>query len=117
MDVAVTIYGIKNCDTMRKAQDWLNAQNIAFDFHDYKKVGLDRAKLENWCQTLGWETVINRSGQTFRKLDDAQKQDLTEAKAIELMLGNLSMIKRPVLEKDGKLLAGFKPEIYTEFFA
>lgn len=102
---------------MRKAQDWLIEQNVAYDFHDYKKLGLDRFKLEGWCNTLGWETVINRAGQTFRKLDDAQKQDLNEAKAIDLMLGNLSMIKRPVLEKDGKLLAGFKPEIYQAFFA
>lgn len=115
--MTVTIYGIKNCDTMRKAQDWLIEQNIAYDFHDYKKLGLDRSKLEGWCNTLGWEIVINRAGQTFRKLDDAQKQDLNEAKAIDLMLGNLSMIKRPVLEKDGKLLAGFKPEIYQAFFA
>lgn len=113
----VTIYGIKNCDTMRKAQDWLHAQNIAFDFHDYKKAGLDRARLENWCRELGWETVLNRAGQTFRKLDEALKKDLDETRAIELMLGNLSMIKRPVLEKDGKLLAGFKPEIYLRFFA
>lgn len=115
--MAIVIYGIKNCDTMRKAQDWLIEQNIAFDFHDYKKQSLERSKLEGWCDALGWETVINRAGQTFRKLDDAQKQDLDEAKAVDLMLGNLSMIKRPVLEKDGKLLAGFKPEIYQAFFA
>lgn len=115
--MAVIIYGIKNCDTMRKAQDWLIAQNIEYDFHDYKKAGLERTKLEGWCNVLGWETVINRAGQTFRKLDEAQKQDLNEPKAVELMLGNLSMIKRPVLEKDGKLLCGFKPEIYAAFFA
>lgn len=115
--MTVTIYGIKNCDTMRKAQDWLKEQNIAFEFHDYKKAGLEQAKLESWCTQLGWETVINRAGQTFRKLDNAQKQDLTQEKAIELMLGNLSMVKRPVLEKDGKLQAGFKPELYQAFFA
>lgn len=115
--MAVVIYGIKNCDTMRKAQDWLIEHNIAFDFHDYKKQSLERAKLESWCDALGWETVINRAGQTFRKLEDTQKQDLDAAKAIDLMLGNLSMIKRPVVEKDGKLLAGFKPEIYQAFFA
>ncbi|WOC15359.1 arsenate reductase [Pseudochrobactrum sp. MP213Fo] len=115
--MTVTLYGIKNCDTMRKAQDWLIAHEIAYDFHDYKKSALDSAKLEGWCRALGWEVVINRAGQTFRKLDDAQKQDLDEVKAIELMLGNLSMIKRPVLDKDGKLLVGFKPELYAEFFA
>lgn len=115
--MAVTLYGIKNCDTMRKAQDWLIAQNITYDFHDYKKSGLDRTKLEAWCNELGWEVVINRAGQTFRKLDDTQKQDLNQAKAIDLMLSNLSMIKRPVLESDSKLLAGFKPEIYAAFFA
>lgn len=115
--MAVTIYGIKNCDTMRKAQDWLTAHNVTFEFHDYKKSGLERDRLQSWCEALGWETVINRAGQTFRKLDDAQKQNLDEAKAIELMLGNLSMIKRPLLDKDGQLLAGFKPDIYAEFFS
>lgn len=114
--MTVTIYGIKNCDTMRKAQDWLITENVDYTFHDYKKSSLERSVIEGWCKVLGWETVINRGGQTFRKLDDSQKVDLSEAKAIDLMLGNLSMIKRPILMKDGKLLAGFKPEQYAAFF-
>lgn len=115
--MTVTLSGIKSCDTMRKAQKWLQEQNIVFQFHDYKKEGLDRSVLERWCDVVGWEILLNRAGTTFRKLSDEQKQDLDQAKAIELMLGNLSMIKRPVLERNGQLLVGFKPELYAQFFA
>jgi arsenate reductase len=111
----VTIYGIPNCDTMKKARAWLESHGVAYDFHDYKKVGIDRARLETWSRKVGWETLLNRAGTTFRKLPDADKQGLNEPKAIDLMLVQPSLIKRPVLEHGGdKLLVGFKPEIYAE---
>jgi arsenate reductase (glutaredoxin) len=108
------LYGIRNCDTMKKAWTFLDAKGVAYDFHDYKKAGIDRATLEGWVRQLGWETLLNRAGTTFRKLPEADRQALDEAKAIELMLAQPSMIKRPVLEKDGKLYVGFKPETYAE---
>jgi arsenate reductase len=110
----VTIYGIKNCDTMKKARAWLDAHKVAYQFHDYKTQGIDRAGLEKWTKTLGWEILLNRAGTTFRKLPDKDKADLTEKKAIALMLDQPSMIKRPVLEKGAKLLVGFKPELYEK---
>lgn len=109
----ITIYGIKNCDTMKKARSWLDDHGVAYDFHDYKAEGIDKARLTRWAKEVGWETLLNRAGTTFRKLDEADRQDLTEAKAIGLMLAQPSMIKRPVLDLDGKLLVGFKPEIYA----
>ena len=112
----VTLYGIRNCDTMKKAWTWLDAHGIAYDFHDYKKAGIDRAHLERWCKAEGWEKILNRAGMTFRKLPDEDKQDLSEEKAIALMLEKPSMIKRPVLDRDGALRIGFKPEAYTQFF-
>ncbi|KQV84252.1 ArsC family reductase [Rhizobium sp. Root1220] len=112
----ITIYGIKNCDTMKKARAWLEEHDVAYDFHDYKAVGIDRRQLEAWTKEAGWETVLNRSGTTFRKLPDADRENLDAAKAIALMLNQPSMIKRPVIEADGKLLIGFKPEIYADFF-
>ena len=112
--MTVTIYGIKNCDTMKKARQWLDDNGISYDFHDYKAVGIDRAHLDRWVGELGWETVLNRAGTTFRKLEDADKQDLDAGKAIGLMQAQPSMIKRPILDLgDGRLLAGFKPEIYA----
>jgi arsenate reductase (glutaredoxin) len=114
--MTVTIYGIKNCDTMKKARVWLDEHGIDYRFHDYKAEGIDRAHLDRWTTEAGWETVLNRAGTTFRKLPDADRADLSGAKAIALMLEQPSMIKRPVLEKDGKLLIGFKPEIYGAFF-
>jgi len=114
--MATTIYGIKNCDTMKKARSWLDEHDAAYDFHDYKASGIDRAHLEAWVDKAGWETVLNRAGTTFRKLPDTERENLTRDKAISLMLAQPSMIKRPVLEHDGKLLIGFKPEAYaTEF--
>ena len=107
-----TIYGIKNCDTMKKARAWLDAHDVKYAFHDYKTAGIDRAKLEAWAQEAGWETLLNRAGTTFRKLPATDKEGLGEAKAIKLMLAQPSMIKRPVLELGGKLLVGFKPEQY-----
>ncbi len=115
---SVTIYGIPNCDTMKKARAWLDSHGVACDFHDYKKSGIDRAKLEAWSKKVGWETLLNRAGTTFRKLSDSDKQGLDENKAIRLMLEQPSLIKRPVLELGrGKVLVGFKPEIYADAFA
>jgi arsenate reductase len=117
MSERITIYGIKACDTMKKARDWLGDHAVSYEFHDYKVQGVDRAKLEDWSRSVGWETLLNRSGTTFRKLPDADRQDLTEAKAIALMLAQPSMIKRPVLETgDEPPLVGFKPDAYAARF-
>jgi arsenate reductase len=111
--MSITIYGIKNCDTMKKARAWLDTAGHAYAFHDYKTAGIDRARLEGWAGKVGWEALLNRSGTTFRKLPDADKADLTEKKAVALMVAQPSMIKRPVLElPGGKLLVGFKPAVY-----
>jgi len=111
--VPITIYGIKNCDTMKKARAWLDKRGVDCDFHDYKAKGIEREKLEKWAKKAGWETLLNRAGTTFRKLPDKDKTGLTEKKAIALMLDQPSMIKRPVLElPGGKLLVGFKPDEY-----
>jgi arsenate reductase len=104
------LYGIPNCDTMKKARTWLEAQRLEYEFHDYKKSGIERGKLESWIRAVGWETLLNRTGTTFRKLPDAAKANLTAAKAVTLMLGQPSMIKRPVLERGQMLLVGFSPE-------
>jgi arsenate reductase len=109
----VQLYGIPNCDTMKKARTWLEAQRVDYEFHDYKKSGVERAKLECWVRAAGWEALLNRAGTTFRKLPDAAKANLTEAKAINLMLEQPSMIKRPVLERGKTLLVGFSPEKYA----
>jgi arsenate reductase (glutaredoxin) len=111
----VTIYGIKNCDTMKKARAWLEGHGVEYVFHDYKAAGIDRSHLEKWTKKAGWETLLNRAGTTFRKLPDADKADLNEQKAIALMLEQPSMIKRPVLELGGgQILVGFRPEFYEE---
>ena len=108
--MSVTLYGIPNCDTVKKARDWLTARGIGYAFHDYKKSGADPAMLATWVAAEGWEKVLNRAGTTFRKLPDADKQDLDAAKAAALMAANPSCIKRPVLEYPGGLLVGFKPD-------
>ena len=112
-----TLYGIKACDTMKKARAWLDEQGIAYDFHDYKTAGIDRMNLQKWCDEHGWETILNRAGTTFRKLADEQKADLDQAKAIELMLAQPSMIKRPVLDLGERTLVGFKPDNYQAALA
>ena len=111
-----TIYGIKNCDTMKKARDWLDSKKIAYSFHDYKAQSIDKPILEGWIKKTGWEVLLNRAGTTFKKLPDADKENLTEKKAITLMLAQPSMIKRPVLEAKGKLTVGFKPDEYKKLF-
>jgi arsenate reductase len=111
--VAIVIYGIKNCDTMKKARAWLDKHGVDYAFHDYKTAGIEREKLERWVGKAGWEVLLNRAGTTFRKLPDKDKEGLTEKKAIALMLKQPSMIKRPVLDAGGgKLLVGFKSELY-----
>ena len=106
--MTITLYGIPNCDTVKKARTWLDEHRIAYAFHDYKKAGITAAKLKAWCKTLGWESVLNRAGTTFRKLPDAAKDGLDQAKAIALMLEQPSMIKRPIVEHKSGLLLGFK---------
>jgi Spx/MgsR family transcriptional regulator len=112
----ITVYGIKACDTMKKARAWLDSHGVAYAFHDYKAAGIARPVLEGWAREVGWETLLNRAGTTFRKLPEADKAGLTEAKAIALMAAHPSLIKRPVLERGGDLLVGFKPERYAEAF-
>jgi arsenate reductase len=115
--MATTLYGIRNCDTMKKAWTWLDQHGVAYAFHDYKKQGIDRDTLSGWAAEVGWEVLLNRSGTTFKALPDADKRDLSEAKAIDLMAAQPSMIKRPVLAGAGPLLVGFKPEAYAARFA
>jgi arsenate reductase (glutaredoxin) len=112
--MTITIYGIKNCDTMKKARAWLDSHGVAYDFHDYKTAGIAKDRLEQWSEKLGWETLLNRNGTTFRKLPDADREGLNEKKALLLMLAQPSMIKRPVLDLGGKLLVGFRPDIYEK---
>ena len=112
----ITIYGIKNCDTMKKARAWLDGNGVAYRFHDYKASGIERGRLEQWATKVGWEALLNRAGTTFRKLAEPAKQALDEDKAIALMMAQPSMIKRPVLDVGGKLLVGFKPEQYAQVF-
>lgn len=112
-----TLYGIPNCDTVKKARDWLAAHDVAFDFHDYKKAGIDRSRLEQWVAEHGWEIVLNRAGTTFRKLPEADRTDLNADKAISLMLAQPSMIKRPVLDMGERRIVGFKPDVYQAALA
>jgi arsenate reductase (glutaredoxin) len=114
---AITIYGIKNCDTMKKARAWLDAHGVAYVFHDYKSAGVERSRLESWVRKVGWEVLVNRAGTTFRALPDQDKNRLDERTAIALMEAQPSMIKRPVLDLGGALLVGFKEPEYQAAFA
>jgi len=114
---SVSIYGIKNCDTMKKARTWLDERGVSYSFHDYKAEGVPKGALEIWSKAVGWEVLLNRAGTTFKALPDADKANLTEKEAISLMLAQPSMIKRPVLDVDGQLIVGFKPAIYEETFS
>jgi arsenate reductase len=113
----ITIYGIRNCDTMKKARAWLDSRGIAYAFHDYKAAGIDRGRLEGWARHAGWQALINRAGTTFRALPERDKEGLTEGTAIALMLSQPSMIKRPVLEAGATLLVGFAPDQYEKAVA
>jgi arsenate reductase len=113
---AVTIYGIKNCDTMKKARAWLDTHGVAYDFHDYKTAGIEPERVEGWAKQVGWETLLNRSGTTFRKLADHEKTALDEKKAVALMAAQPTLIKRPVLDLGDRIIVGFKPETYEKAF-
>ena len=113
MSETAALYGIKACDTMKKARVWLDEHAVAYVFHDYKTEGADPARLKTWAKAVGWEVLLNRKGTTFRKLSDADKADIDEAKALRLMTEHTSLIKRPVLEVDGRVLVGFKPDLYA----
>jgi len=115
--VTVTMYGIKNCDTVKKARQWLDDHGVAYDFHDYKAAGIDRARLSAWADELGWDKLLNRAGTTFRKLPDAERENVDRDKAIALMEAQPSMIKRPLLDLGNKRLLGFKPADYQEALA
>ena len=108
--MSLVLYGIPNCDTVKKARLWLDARGLAYTFHDYKKAGADPARLAQWCAQAGWDKVLNRAGTTFKKLPEADKADLDAAKAAALMAANPSCIKRPIVEHAGALLVGFKPD-------
>lgn len=108
-----SVYGIRNCDTMKKARAWLESHGVPHEFHDYKVSGISAGKLAAWTKQVGWEALLNRAGTTFRKLPDAAKANLTESKAIRLMLEQPSMIRRPVLERGRTLLVGFQPDKYA----
>ena len=112
--MSITIYGIKNCDTMKKARTWLDGHGVGYEFHDYKTAGIARDKLKQWSDEVGWETLLNRAGTTFKKLPNVDKDGLNERKALALMEAQPSMIKRPVLDLGGKLLVGFKPDVYAK---
>jgi arsenate reductase (glutaredoxin) len=114
--MSIILYGIPNCDTVKKARTWLEGRGKTYSFHDYKKAGAPAVKLGAWCEALGWETVLNRAGTTFKKLPDEDKANLDQAKAIALMLAQPSMIKRPIVEHPGGLMAGFKPDIWDLTF-
>jgi arsenate reductase (glutaredoxin) len=113
---SVTIYGIKNFDTMAKARAWLDDRRVAYAFHDYRAEGIESERLQEWADKVGWEKLVNRSSTTFRALADKDKQGLTETKAIALMAAQPTMIKRPVLDVGGKLTVGFKPAEYEAVF-
>jgi Spx/MgsR family transcriptional regulator len=110
--MGIKMYGIRNCDTVKKARAWLEKRGVQYEFHDYKLAGIDTDLLHRWCSEIGWEMLLNRAGTTFRKLADPEKQNLSEQKALALMLAQPSMIKRPVVELPGRLIVGFKPELY-----
>ena len=110
------IYGIKNCDTMKKAFDWLKANGVAYDFHDYRAEGIDTAIIRDWCYRVGWEKVLNKASTTFKELPEADKADLDEEKAITLMSREPTMIKRPVLVVGDTVSNGFKPAVYQDLF-
>lgn len=111
--MTLTIYGIPNCDTVKKARNWLDGRGVAYAFHDYKKSGIDAITLGRWADVVGWDVLLNRAGTTFRGLSDADKADIDRDKAIALMVAHPSLIKRPVLEGAEVTLVGFKPDIWT----
>jgi arsenate reductase len=110
--MAIKMYGIRNCDTVKKARAWLEKRGVEYEFHDYKVAGIDSTQLHRWSAEVGWETLLNRAGTTFRKLPDSQKTNLNEQKAVALLAAQPSMIKRPVVELRERLVVGFKSGLY-----
>ena len=106
------LYGIRNCDTVKKARAWLDRRGVEYRFHDYKVAGIDMARLDRWCGEVGWEALLNRAGTTYRKLPPSERDLINEKRAMALMLAQPSVIKRPVVEVGGRLVVGFKPELY-----
>lgn len=115
--MTITLYGIRNCDTVKKARAWLDGRKIEYAFHDYKTAGIDAGRLQRWCMELGWDVLLNRSGTTFRQLPEADRRNLYASKAVALMLAQPSLIKRPVLDLGKQRLAGFKVELYERAFS
>ena len=113
----ITMYGITNCDTIKKARAWLTEHELEYQFHDYKKQGIDEATLRHWIDQAGWETLLNRRGMMWRKVSDEDKQSIDESSAIRLMLETPSMIKRPVLVYQSAIQVGFKPADYARLFS
>jgi arsenate reductase len=114
--MAVRIYGIKNCDTMKKAFAWCEGHGVAYEFHDYKKQGVPRDRLVTWCKTVGWKSLINTKGPTWRKLSPEQQDITTQSKAVATMMEFSSVIRRPVVETDeGQLMIGFDPTMFESF--
>ncbi|HST37782.1 MAG TPA: ArsC family reductase [Allosphingosinicella sp.] len=111
------LYGIRNCDTVKKARTWLEARGLDHDFHDYKSAGIDAARLDAWIAEFGWEKVLNRAGTTFRKLPEAEKEGLDAGKAAALMLVQPSLIKRPIVEAGDRRLLGFSEAVWAEALA
>jgi len=114
--MTVMVYGIANCDTVKKARTWLDGKGVAYTFHDYKKQGTDPSRIARWIERAGWEKVLNRAGTTFKKLPESDKQDLDAAKAVTVLAANPSAIKRPIVEHAGGLLVGFKPDEWEAAF-
>jgi len=113
----VTLYGIPNCDTMKKARSWLNKHGVDYEFHNYKKQGVPETDLKNWVDQLGWEVLLNKRGTTWRKLDEDTKANVDSQSAIQIMRDNPSIIKRPVLDVDGQFHVGFSEDNYQQLFA
>lgn len=113
----ITLYGIPNCDTVKKARAWLAARGVAHGFHDFRTQGLEEARLRGWARELGWEALLNRAGTSFRKLPEAERTGLDEARALALMLAQPTLIKRPVLDLGERRVLGFRPELYAALFA
>ena len=112
----IRLFGIPNCDSIKKSKKWLKENNIEFEFHDYKKQGVPEKELRSWIKQVGWEVLLNKRGTTWRKLDDDTKNSVNEKEAIQIMMDNPSIIKRPVLNSNNVITVGFKPEIYKELF-
>ncbi len=115
--MTITMFGIPNCDTIKKAKKWLDAENISYDFHDYRKQGIDQSMVEDFCQALGWENVLNKRGTTYRQLTQEQKDSLNETTAVALLVEQPAMIKRPILRVENQLYIGFKAEQYSNIFS